>query len=68
MKILIFIPARGGSKGIPWKNLVELNGKPLIQYTLETTQELMGNTKYFSWNFGLLMGRHEQSTIFSIKS
>lgn len=46
MKILIFIPARGGSKGIIGKNLVELKGKPLIQYTLETAQELMGNTKY----------------------
>ena len=45
MKILIFIPARGGSKGIPGKNLVELNGKPLIQYTLETTLELMKNKK-----------------------
>ena len=46
MKILIFIPARGGSKGIPRKNLMELNGKPLIQYTLEITQELMGNKKH----------------------
>ena len=48
MKILIFIPARGGSKGIPGKNLVELNGKPLIQYTLETTLELM-KTKTIDW-------------------
>ena len=48
MKILIFIPARGGSKGIPGKNLVELNGKPLIQYTLETTRELMEN-KMYDW-------------------
>lgn len=46
MQILIFIPARGGSKGIPGKNLVELNGKPLIQYTLEITRELMGNKTY----------------------
>ena len=46
MKILIFIPARGGSKGIPGKNLINLNGKPLIQYTLETAQELMENKKY----------------------
>ena len=30
-----FVPARGGSKGIPRKNLVPLAGKPLIQYTLE---------------------------------
>ena len=30
MNILAVIPARGGSKGIPKKNLIELLGKPLI--------------------------------------
>ncbi len=34
-KILAIIPARGGSKGIPRKNLVELGGKPLIVHTIE---------------------------------
>ncbi len=29
------IPARGGSKGIKDKNIIELCGKPLIQYTIE---------------------------------
>ena len=29
-KILAVIPARGGSKGIPRKNIKELGGKPLI--------------------------------------
>jgi len=29
------IPARGGSKGIPGKNLIEVCGKPLIAYTIE---------------------------------
>jgi CMP-N,N'-diacetyllegionaminic acid synthase len=33
--MLALIPARGGSKGIPRKNLVLLGGKPLIQYTIE---------------------------------
>lgn len=33
MKILGIIPARGGSKGVPGKNIKELNGKPLLQYT-----------------------------------
>ncbi len=33
MTILGLIPARGGSKGIPGKNLVSLCGKPLLQYT-----------------------------------
>ncbi len=32
--ILVTICARGGSKGIKNKNIVELNGKPLIEYTL----------------------------------
>ena len=33
--IIGIIPARGGSKGIPRKNLIKLMGKPLIQYTIE---------------------------------
>lgn len=36
MKILVVIPARGGSKGIPRKNLRLLNGKPLIYYSIQT--------------------------------
>lgn len=35
--ILGLIPARGGSKGIPWKNLVDLGGKPLIARTIESS-------------------------------
>ncbi len=38
MKTLGFIPARGGSKGIPRKNLFPLFGKPLLQYTIEAAQ------------------------------
>lgn len=34
-KILAIIPARGGSKGIPYKNIKILDGKPLIAYTIE---------------------------------
>lgn len=33
-KVLIVIPARGGSKGIPRKNMRPLNGKPLIWYSI----------------------------------
>lgn len=33
-KILAVIPARGGSKGIPNKNIVEINGRPLIDYSI----------------------------------
>ncbi|MGL4806007.1 MAG: cytidylyltransferase domain-containing protein, partial [Bacteroidales bacterium] len=32
MKFLFVIPARGGSKGIPHKNIKHLAGKPLIYY------------------------------------
>ena len=35
MKILGLIPARGGSKGIPRKNIKHLLGKPLIAWTIE---------------------------------
>ncbi|MFD0864113.1 cytidylyltransferase domain-containing protein [Sungkyunkwania multivorans] len=36
MRVLGLIPARGGSKGIPGKNLKVLGGKPLLQFTAET--------------------------------
>ena len=35
MRVLAVIPARGGSKGIPKKNIKMLLGKPLIQYTID---------------------------------
>ena len=34
-KILAIIPARGGSKGLPGKNIKPLLGKPLIGWTIE---------------------------------
>lgn len=39
MEILAIIPARGGSKGIPKKNIINLLGKPLIQYTIEAAKK-----------------------------
>ena len=35
MKTVLFIPARKGSTGIKGKNLINLNNKPLIEYTLK---------------------------------
>lgn len=40
MKILYVIPARGGSKGIPGKNIKPLAGKPLINYTVDVARQL----------------------------
>lgn len=37
-KILVVIPARGGSKGIPRKNIRLLNDKPLISYSINTAK------------------------------
>lgn len=39
MNILAIIPARGGSKGIPRKNVRLLNGKPLISYSIDNARE-----------------------------
>lgn len=39
MKILITICARGGSKGVPGKNIKLLAGKPLIDYSFEIAQK-----------------------------
>lgn len=39
MLILAVIPARGGSKGIPKKNIIDLGGKPLIAYSIEVAKK-----------------------------
>lgn len=44
MNILGLITARGGSKGIPGKNIKLLGGKPLLQYTFESATR----SKYLS--------------------
>jgi CMP-N,N'-diacetyllegionaminic acid synthase len=36
-KVLAIIPARGGSKGLPRKNIINLSGKPLISWTIEAS-------------------------------
>jgi len=38
MKIVSVITARGGSKGIPRKNIVEINNQPLISYSIQSSQ------------------------------
>lgn len=41
-KILAIVPARGGSKGLPGKNILDCGGKPLLAWTIEAAQ----NSKY----------------------
>ena len=43
MKPLVVIPARGGSKGLPGKNIKKLMGKPLIHYTIEAARTLFSD-------------------------
>lgn len=42
MSILITLCARGGSKGIPGKNIKLLNGKPLIGYSIDIARKFSG--------------------------
>ena len=47
MTSYVFIFARGGSKGLPGKNIKPLLGKPLIQYSIEVALQISGITKVF---------------------
>lgn len=38
-EVLALVPARGGSKGIPKKNVISLRGQPLIYYTAEAIRK-----------------------------
>lgn len=40
MQFLVVVPARGGSKGIPMKNIYPVNGKPLLTYSLEMMRQV----------------------------
>lgn len=39
MKVLTIVPARGGSKRLPGKNIVDLGGKPLIAWTIQAAMK-----------------------------
>ncbi len=43
MNTLVIIPARGGSKGIPHKNIKPLDGKPLIYYTIDVARQIVSD-------------------------
>src|SRR5262245_20278828 len=44
-EVLALIPARGGSKGIPRKNIISVAGKPLIVWTIEQALACQGITR-----------------------
>src|SRR5690606_37282830 len=37
---LVIIPARGGSKGLPGKNIKKLDGKPLLYYSIDVARKI----------------------------
>ncbi|MFL5753815.1 MAG: cytidylyltransferase domain-containing protein [Bacteroidia bacterium] len=48
MSVLFVIPARGGSKGLPGKNIREICGKPLIAWSIEAANKaatIIGNSE-----------------------
>ena len=47
VRTIAFIFARGGSKGLPQKNIKPLDGKPLIQYSIETALATVGIEQVF---------------------
>ena len=47
-KIVSLITARGGSKGIPGKNIIDIKGKPLIQYTIDSSLKSKVNETWVS--------------------
>lgn len=55
MKILVTICGRGGSKGIPGKNIREINGKPLIAYSIGMAKKVQS-----IWNADLALSTDSQ--------
>jgi len=55
MNIKTIILARGGSKGIPRKNIININGKSLIQYTIEAAKASQANDVYVSTDCSAIM-------------
>ena len=54
MKILSIIPDRGGSKGIPMKNIVKINRKPLLYYSVKSSLD----SKYITNTIKFIKSTH----------
>ena len=61
MEIVTIIPARGGSKGIPRKNVRSLAGKPLITHTIESARQC--STICATWRRGFKEGNRKISLL-----
>ena len=68
MNILSIIPARGDSKGIPKKNLVTINQKPLLYYTINASisSKLVTKTIVSSDN-ALILKKAKEFSVIGIK-
>ncbi len=58
MKILVLVPARGGSKGIKNKNLVKIGKKRLIDYTLDICKKFDKNFLTFVSTDSKMISNH----------
>lgn len=54
IKYLALIPARGGQQSIPNKNLYTLNGRPLIDYTIEAANQIFLDVVVSSEDLGII--------------
>ena len=57
MNIVSVILARGGSKGIPGKNIIDLNGKPLLYYSMRASMDSNINKPSILVRLGCLLAR-----------
>lgn len=55
MNLKTIILARGGSKTILNKNIIDLNGKPLLSYTIQAAQQSQANSVWVSTNCAKIM-------------
>lgn len=69
MNIACIIPARGGSKGIPGKNIKNFAGKPLIQWSIEhaLNSELINKGVYVSSDSDDILNASEKAGAKAIK-
>lgn len=58
MTLLIFIPARDGSKGIPKKNISNFGDKKLIDFTIQTAKDIRVDKKIFISTDSKLIADH----------